>query len=428
MKKCATALLVGVLLLIAAAPAAAGVWEVRFQGEVTTSQARWLAGIYDEAAREEASGILLVLDTPGGRIDSAVEIAKTIGRLRTTVLVEGGAISAGALLALSADEMYMLEGSTIGAAEPRLGLEPADEKTVSYWSAQLAGAAEKNGRDKQIARAMADESIEIDGLVGAGKLLTMTAREALTTGMTDGVYESREVFLVDREIRVEVTVEKGAAERLADLLTSSAVSTILLMLGLAGIFIELFTPGFGVPGGIGIVSLGLYFGGSMLAGLSGWETVLLFFLGIILLCVEVFVLPGFGVAGIAGIAALFGGIFLAAPGPAEAVRSIVISLLGAIAILALLLRVIPSRRRLSRIILRKEEDAESGYVAVNRELADLAGRTGRTLTPLRPAGTARIDGRNVDVVTEGGFIGENTEIQVRSVIGARVIVGKKEED
>ena len=154
------------------------VWEIQFRGEVSPSQSVWLEKAYEEARENGAEAVYLVLDTLGGRVDSALEMSKTISSMETLVLVDGSAISAGALLAFSGSEMYMVGGSTIGGAEPQIGGERADEKTVSVWSAELAAQAQKNGRDPQIARAMADETIAIEGLVESGKLLTLTAEEA----------------------------------------------------------------------------------------------------------------------------------------------------------------------------------------------------------------------------------------------------------
>ena len=144
------------------------VWEVRFNGEVSPSQSQWLENAYQEAKDNQADAVYLILDTLGGRVDSALQMSKTISSMDTIVLVDGGAISAGALMAFSGSEMYMTSGSTIGGAEPQVGGERADEKTVSVWSAELASQAEKNGRDPIIARSMADDSIVIEGLVEEG--------------------------------------------------------------------------------------------------------------------------------------------------------------------------------------------------------------------------------------------------------------------
>jgi membrane-bound serine protease (ClpP class) len=416
------------LLLPVQSALAADVWEVEFAGEVTPSQARWMTEVYEEALDQDVETILLVLNTPGGRIDAALEIGDTMGTVPTVVLVDGGAISAGSFIALAAEEYYMLEGSTIGAAEPRIGMEKADEKTVSYWSAQLAAMAERNGRDPQIARAMSDEDVAIVDLVEPGKLLTLTANEAQMYDMTDGVYRTKAEFLVDNDLTIVHTVAKEPSEVLADLLTSSVVSTILLMIGLAGIFIEVFTPGFGVPGAIGFVSLGLYFGGSMLAGLSGWEAVFFFMLGLVLIIIEVFFIPGFGVAGVAGFIAIFASIFVAAPDATTAIQSIVVALIGAIIIIVLLIRVLPTKHAFSRLILSKGTDTESGYVAISPELKELEGKNGVTVSHMRPAGTVRIDGKLVDALTQGAYLTADTPIKVLKVVGGRVIVEKNEKE
>lgn len=398
------------------------VWEIRFSGEVSPSQAQWLADAYTEAENNQADAVYLIINTLGGRVDSALEMSRTISSMDTIVLVDGGAISAGALMALSGSEMYMTNGSTIGGAEPQVGGERADEKTVSVWSAELASQAEKNGRDPVIARAMADDSIVIEGLVEEGKLLTLTAEEALKNGMTDGLYRSDLDLQLDKELNIIGSTGKSTLNYVTDFLTSAAVSTILLMIGIAGILIELFTPGFGIPGGIGIGALALYFGGGLLAGISGWEAVLLFIIGLALLLVEVFIIPGFGIAGVLGLAALFGSIFLSTPDPATAIRSLVIAIIGAAILIFVVFRFTPGRKVFSRLVLNMEETPDKGYVAAKPGLKDLMGSTGIAKTTLRPAGTAEFNDVLVDVVTSGEFIREGSQLVVTNVEGMRVIV------
>jgi membrane-bound serine protease (ClpP class) len=398
------------------------VWEVRFNGEVSPSQSRWLANAYQEAEENQADAVYLILDTLGGRVDSALEMSKTISSMDTIVLVDGGAISAGALMALSGSEMYMTAGSTIGGAEPQIGGERADEKTVSVWSAELASQAEKNGRDPLIARAMADDTIVIEGLVEEGKLLTLTAEEALKYEMTDGVYRSDLDLRADKNLNIIGSTGKTTINYLTDFLTTAAVSTILLMIGIAGILIELFTPGFGIPGGIGIAALGLYFGGGILAGISGWEAALLFIIGLALLLVEVFIIPGFGIAGVLGLAALFGSIFLSTPDPSTAVQSLVIAIIGAAVLIFIVFRFTPGRKVFKRLVLDMEETPEKGYVAAKQGLVSLIGKQGIAKTTLRPSGTAEFDDAFVDVVTSGEYIEEGTPIVVTNVEGMRVIV------
>ncbi len=418
-----------VLFFMMAGPAfALDVWEIHFRGEVSPSQARWLADAYDDAREAGAEAVYLLIDTPGGRLDSALQMAGTIKSKETIVLVDGGAISAGALLALAADEMYMAQGSTIGAAEPQIGGERADEKTVSFWSAELAAEAEKNGRDAQIARAMADDTIAIEGLVEEGRLLTLTAQEALENGMTDGVF--RNAFEFEQEMNFNVLGSSGKTTRdlLADFLTSALISTLLLTIGIAGIMIEIFSPGFGFPGAIGLSALGLYFGGSVLAGISGWEAVLLFLVGLVLLLVEVFVLPGFGVAGIIGFIAIFGSVFIATPDPATAVQSVVIALVAAVVLVVVLFKFMPGRSLWSRLVLQMGETPDRGYVAAKAGLNEYLGKTGVAKSTLRPSGTADIDGRYVDVVTSGDFIAQGARVEVIDVEGMRVVVREIKEE
>lgn len=424
MKRIFKTLLMTMLLMsvLATSVMALDVWEVRFSGEVSPSQSQWLRNAYDEAQENNADAVYLILDTLGGRVDSALEMAKTISSMDTIVLVDGGAISAGALMALSGSEMYMTGGSTIGGAEPQIGGERADEKTVSVWSAELASQAQKNGRDPQIARAMADESIAIEGLVESGKLLTLTAEEAFENGITDGVYKSESDFRMEKGLNIIGATGKTTLNVVTDFLTSSVVSTLLLMLGMAGIVIEFFTPGFGIPGGIGIASLALYFSGSILAGISGWEAALLFIVGLGLLIAEVFVIPGFGITGILGMSAIFGSIFLSTPDPATAVQSLVIAIIGSIVLIIVVLRFTPGRRVFKKLVLSMEESKESGYVAAKPGLRDLIGQEGIAKTVLRPSGTAEINNQFVDVVTSGEFIKEGATLVVTDVEGMRVIV------
>lgn len=416
------------------------VYVVPIEGTIEKGLTEMLKNAFREAEEAGASLIVLEIDTPGGFVDAAQNIEKLIQDedIPVIALVKGGALSAGALIAFSADQLYMVPGSTIGAAEPRIGTEKADEKTVSAWAARMAAqaarAAEENGRDPEraaeLARAMVDADVEIPGLVEKGKLLTLTDKQAFEWGLCDGLVSSLNDLLSQKgfEEPLVIRYEATLAERLARWATSPYVMPVLLMLGIGGLVVEVFTAGFGIPGTIGVIALILYFGGSYITGMSGWEAILLFLMGIILLAVEVLLLPGFGVAGIAGIGALVISVVMAAPSLEQAVMSLVLSLLGTIAFLLLSIKFLPTRRVWQKLVLGVKQKNESGYVAPEVSLTRLVGAEGVALTVLRPAGTAEINGEKVDVVAEGSYIPSQTPIKVVKVEGTRVVVREKKEE
>ncbi|GAW91279.1 NfeD family protein [Calderihabitans maritimus] len=421
-----------IFLFLVTAPSTLGlpknlIYVVPVRGTIDSGLARFMERAFLEAEQAQAAAVLLEIDTPGGRIDAALKIRDVIedSPLETIAFVTGGAISAGSLVALSADHLIMQPGATIGDAEPRIGTAKADEKVISYWAAQLAAAAEKHGRNPQVAAAMADADITIPGVIDRGKLLTLTATRARELGIADAVLPDRQAVLKQFNLQDGQLVELNLsdAERLARWVTNPLVSTILLTVGLAGLVIEIFTVGFGIPGTIGLISLALYFGGHILAGLTGWEAVVLLIVGLVLLAMEITVIPGFGFAGLGGIAALAASILLAAPSPQQGLLSLLIALAGTVVLLVLSLRFLPTRRVWNRLILATKQDKTTGYVAPSAELSNYLGLTGRSVTPLRPAGIMELpDGNRLDVVAEGSFIPPNTTVKVVKVEGSRVIV------
>lgn len=410
------------------------VYVLPIEGTIEKGLTEMLKKAFSEAESQGAGLIVLEIDSPGGFINAAEDIEKLLQQQKMPVIayVTGGALSAGALIAFSADELIMAPGTTIGAAEPRVGTEKADEKIVSAWSGRMAAraarAAEKNGRDPEqaaeLARGMVDADLAIPGVVEAGKLLTLTDRQAYELGLSDGTAATLEELLRQKGFE-GAKVEKyqaSLAEQLARWVTSPTVMPILLTIGLAGLVIEIFTIGFGIPGTLGVIALSLYFGGSILTGLSGWETVLIFLVGLVLLSVEVLVLPGFGIAGIMGVAALVISIVMAAPSMEQAIISLVLALGGTILLLLLSIKLMPTRRVWQRLVLGDKQQKESGYVAPELNLEKFLNAEGVTKTILRPSGTVEIEGNKVDVVAEGSFIPANTPVKVVKVEGTRVIV------
>lgn len=381
------------------------------------------------AEENGASAIIFRINTPGGVVSSAEKIGKLFSEtsVETIAWVDNRALSAGAFISLNADKIYMSPGSTMGAAAIITGSgNAANEKAQSAWLAAMESAAEKNGRDPSFAMAMADASIELpEGMVSEGSLLTLTENSASEVGYSEGTVNNLDELLAKIELEnAEVrNVEETFVEKLARFLTNPIIIPILLTIGLLGLVIELFSPGFGIPGFIGITSLSLYFFGHTIAGLAGYEVLLLFIIGLIFIILEFFV-PG-GIIGSIGLIAVIGSLFMAADNNTLIAVSLLIAVMVSLTVSILLVKVFNKNMKFfKKMVLRDATTTEEGYVSnVNR--VELLGKIGTALTPLRPAGIANIDDERVDVVTEGSFIDQDSDVVVVKVEGSRIVVRER---
>ena len=381
------------------------------------------------AEENGASAIIFKINTPGGIVSSAEKIGKLFSdtSVKTIAWVDNRALSAGAFISLNADQIYMSPGSTMGAAAIITGSgNAANEKAQSAWLAAMESAAEKNGRDPSYAMAMADASIELpQGIVSEGGLLTLTENSAAEVGYSEGTVNNLEELLAkigleNAEVR---NVEETFVEKFARFLTNPIVIPILLTIGLLGIVIELFSPGFGIPGFVGITSLILYFFGHMIAGFAGYEALLLFIIGLIFIILEFFV-PG-GIIGSIGLIAVIGSLFMATDNNTLIAVSLLIAVMVSLTVSILLVKVFNKNMKfLKKMVLKDATTTEEGYVSnVNR--VELLGKVGTALTPLRPAGIAYIDEERVDVVTEGSFVNQDSDVIVVKVEGSRIVVRER---
>ena len=400
--------------------------------------APFLSRTIREAQEAGAAAVLLDINTFGGRVDAAVAMRDALltSPVKTIAFVNQRAISAGALIALACDTLIMTTGGTIGAAAPVVGggsgqAQPADEKSVSYVRSEFRATAETRNRPPAIAEAMVDADVEIAGVIEKGKLLTLTTSQALELKVADFSADTLEAALaaagvLDAEVRI---ASQTWAETLVRFLTNPVVSSLLMTVGLLGLLVEIRTPGFALPGTVGLLSLGLFFWGHWIVQLAGWEELLLVSLGMILLAVEVFVIPGFTVAGVSGIVVLVAGLGMTLVGAGATMNaimgalgrvafSILLALAGALALVRMLPR-LPFGRRL---VLETGMQADLGYVSAPARDRQWLGRTGTALSPLRPAGIAEIDAARVDVVSDGGFIEAGTPILVTRVDGNRIVI------
>jgi membrane-bound serine protease (ClpP class) len=424
---------------LAFAQKTAVVYVAPIEGIIDLGIAPFVERVLNEATQEGAAAVILEINTFGGRVDGAVLIRDALlnARVRTVAFINKRAISAGALISLAAEKIVMADGGTIGAATPvQMGqpgapAQPVEEKIVSYVRKEFRSTAEARKRPLLIAEAMVDADVEIPGLIKKGKLLTLTTEEALKHKVADfraGTIESvlEKLGLAGAQVR---RVSPNWAENLVRFLTHPVVSSLLITVGMLGIILELRTPGLGLPGGLGVTSLALFFWGHWLVQLVGWEEILLVGSGLVLLALEVFVIPGFGLTGALGIFALFAGLSLSLIG-AGATWSVVLksagqvmfSLFLALAASLALLRFLPHLPFGRRLILQTGLPANQGYASAPEGDVNWLGKSGTALSPLRPAGIAEIAGERVDVVSDGEFIESGVPIMTTRVDGNRIVV------
>ena len=491
----------GVLILLAILPWLAAVssedalvYVINIRNEIGNGLRVYIDNGIKRASEAEADAIIFDVHTPGGAVGAAQDIIDAIQRteIPTIAYVNTDAISAGAMISLSCDQIVMRYGGAIGDSAPvslQTG-EELNEKAVSYIRGKIRATAERAGRNPDIAAAMVDKRLYlvrlIDGeiltlreeeyverkgtgeemdIIAAGgpdgELLTLTTEEALEYNLADGeadtvadllaIYQIVEIdgerkalttqgtALKQSELggdRVRVvkslngatqqTVLASFADRFVFFLTSPFISAGLLALGSLGLFLEIRTPGFGFPGIAGLICLGLFFWGHRLLNISADYAALAFIAGVALLLIELFVIPGFGVAGIAGIVLMVGSVFFVFQNAYKletAMFALSFSIILAFVLGMGLVYILPKTRTWNHFVLQTAMDSGAGFHSAPREdFQAYVGKTGVALTPLRPAGTVRIDDKRLDVVTVGDFILRDTPVKIVDVEGSKIFV------
>lgn len=408
------------------------VYVIPIEKEVERGLEAFLKRTTSEAEDEGARHIIFEINTPGGRVDSAEEIGALLQNIEvpTTSFIVNQALSAGSYIALNTDTIYMAPPSTMGAS----GVitqdgTAADKKAQSAWIKAMTAAAESKGRDPLYAEAMANDQIDLPEY-GApkGEFLTLNPREAVEVEYAEGIVHNRVELLYELGLShaTIVEVETTLAEEIARFITSPIVIPILLSIASLGLVVELYSPGFGVAGTMGLVALILFFYGHIIAGLAGMEAIILLVLGIVLIILEFFVTGG--VLGLLGVGSIIGSLFLSGYDIGHMSLSIAIAFVSAIVVAVILYRSIGLEKGIFRhIVLRDRTSTELGYVSSVSRM-ELMGLEGVAVTPLRPSGTVLLDGERIDVVTEGGFIDEKKRVKVVKVEGMRIVVREIEED
>ena len=496
-------LLIGCLLMRGGVSAEdnALVYVIDIRTEIGGGVSTYINKGITKAEDVNADAIIFDVDTPGGKVDSAIKIIRAIQetQIPTIAFVNRQAISAGAMISAACDQIVMTSGATIGDSAPvdAQGNE-AGEKIVTYIRGTIRSTAERQGRNPDIAEAMVDKRLilvrlengdiiklrpeeyfneqdagtRMQVLCAEGELLTLTTRQALEYGFVDTQAENLSELLAQYQIveidenyrddendvvmialtedgilgrQEELGTDKVTpikslanaqvtkfvvtlADRTVFFITSPYISALLLSLGGLGLIVEIRTPGFGIPGFLGLLFIGLFFGGHMLNQVpNAYIVALIFVVGLALIILEVFVIPGFGVAGILGIILMLASVFYTFFQSTDDFSiallwlSISVILTSVLAILATIF--LPKSAPFQHLALSTVMSAEQGYhSAGSQDFEVFLGKTGVALTPLRPAGTARIDNKRLDVITVGDFIAQNTPVKVLEVEGSKISV------
>lgn len=454
---CLSALLPGAPARAAETASTQTVYVIPIRGPIESALLYVIRRGVAEAERERADAIVFVMDTPGGTLDAAGQIVKLLQRITvpTYTFVENHAFSAGAIIALATDHIYMAPGSVIGDAMPIMmpstGGAPQEmpeaiqEKMVSGVAALIRSAAQESGHDPKLAEKMVRREIEYrigDEVISpSNQLLTLTNVEAereigpdgkklLSRGTVKDVDELLTVIGMPDAERKELVVT--TAERIARFI--AAMAPILFAAGLLGIYIEIKTPGIGLPGVLGALCLALFFWGHHIAGLAGMEELLIFLVGLLLVLIEVFVFPTVGAIGLVGLAMMLFGLLLAMvqqfpTGPwLPAWPEFEVPLMkmsGGIVLIAVFLllfgRFLPRSRMFHPLVLDAATSREAGYVPARSE-SSLVGAVGVATSSLRPSGTARFGAEPRDVISAGGFIPAGARVKVVDAQGNRIVV------
>ncbi len=420
------------------------------QSQIDPAARRTTNKVFEMAAEKKADAIIIEMNTPGGMLNEADSIRTKIinSTIPVFVFINPNAASAGALISIACNKIYMSNGSTIGAATVvTQNAEELPDKYQSYMRAMMRSTAEYRGRNPDIAEAMVDEKLEVPNISPAGQVLTLTRSEAIEVGFCDGKAESiEEVLEMEGYTNYEIIEYKfGLIDKIINFLINPFIHGILILIILGGIYYELQSPGIGFPLAAAITAAILYFAPLYLEELAAnWE-ILLFFLGLGLLALEIFVFPGFGVAGIAGIIVIISSLILSMlnnlyfdftfTSGDEIVKAIVVVLgsftIGMIFIFATGGSFVRSRL-FQRLVLQdtlSKVDYRLDHLNTSEiEKTILTGKSGYAQTDMHPSGKINIDGEVYFAISEGDFISRDSRIIVTEDYYNKIVVRKFEDD
>lgn len=438
MRKFLTVLLVLVSSLIFAGERKVYVIDIR--QEINAASQRILMMGMREAQKLNADYIILNINTYGGAVDAADSMRTAIlkSKIPFAAFINNQAASAGALISISCDSIYMSKGSSIGAATvvDQTG-KVLPDKYQSFMRAMMRSTAEANGRDPKIAEAMVDPSVSIPGIIDSTKVLSFTREEAIKNNYCEGKAETIEEVASQFVGSLDYVLIKQRItflDKLISFFLSPVVQGILIMMIIGGIYFEVQAPGFGFPSVIAITGAVLYFAPLYLEGLANYWEIILFFIGVALIILELFAFVGFGVAGILGIIILFAGLTFAMIDNDLLLKGDEINLMPIIKPLALVMVTgtsslilsiyfaskIFGSSRFTKLALKTSLMESDGFVGVNTDYADLVGKMAIVMTDMKPSGKIEIEGKWYEASLEFGMARKGGTVVVTRFEGGRL--------
>ena len=420
------------------------VFTFKIDKDIDPAMTRRVKLALESAEKQDTDLIIIEMDTYGGAVNDADEIRTMLlnSTIPIYVFINKDAASAGALISIATDSIYMAPGASIGAATVVNGTDgaAAPDKYQSYMRSMMRSTAEAKGRDPKIAEAMVDEKIEIEGISEAGSVITFSVSEAEKYGFCEGQFDSIEAILEAQNMSDSqlIAYEPASTEQIIAFFLNPAVSGFLILIIIGGLYFELQTPGIGFPILASVVAVLLYFIPYYLNGLAeNWE-ILVFFIGVILLAVELFVIPGFGIFGVLGIIGILAGLvlgmipnqnfdfeFVPAGDLFAALLTVILAAIASVGLVFWLTPKVNEWGAFKTITLASTQQRSEGYTSSS--YADtLNGKTGVVHSRLRPSGRIEIDGDIFDAYSRGEFIDQGEKIIVISTEGTSLKVKKLE--
>lgn len=416
------------------------VYQFDIREEIAPPVWRKVKRAFEDAEAMKADIILIHMNTFGGQLDVADNIRTRIleSKIPVYVFIDNNAASAGALISIACDSIYMRQGANIGAASVvnQQG-EVLPEKYQSYMRSLMRSTAQANHRNPDIAEAMVDAKIKVPGINDSGKVVTLTTDEALLHGFCEAKAENIKEVLQHAGIE-KYTIQEQKVTAIDDIigfLLNPFVSGILIMIIIGGIYFEFQTPGAVFPILASIIAIVLYFAPHYLEGLAAHWEIIVFIVGVLLLALEIFVIPGFGVTGILGIVFIIAGLvlsmlnnlffdfeYVSVDSVIKAVMIVLIAITSSIILSFYFGKKLLTSTRFGQIALTDKQNSSEGYTSADATYQTMLGKTGTTRTILRPVGKIMIEGNMYDATAESSYIDRDTEIVVTRYESSQLFV------